>query len=130
MKSPRMLLMPAGLAMLYGWLLPQMSVLMGNQNPGMKLLFCILASAPAGFLMGIPFPLGMSLLGSKAPHLIPWAWAVNGCFSVLAPILAAMLALSLGFRVVLLCGSLMYAAAFLLIRTGWDDREERLKTIA
>jgi hypothetical protein len=58
----------------------------------------------------------MRLLGERSPALIPWAWAVNGCFSVLAPVLATMLALSMGFRAVFLLGALMYAGAFLLLK--------------
>ena len=49
--------------------------------------FCILISIP-GSLMGIPFPAGIKLLGQVEPGLIPWAWTVNGVFSVLAPLLA------------------------------------------
>lgn len=71
---------------------------------------------PAGFFMGLPFPLGISLLRDTAPHLVPWAWAVNGCFSVLAPILAIMLALTGGFTTVLLTGVLAYALAFGALR--------------
>jgi hypothetical protein len=70
--------------------------------------------------MGIPFPLGISIIGSTAPHLVPWAWAVNGCFSVIAPILAIMLALSTGYQFVLLCGAAAYMAAFWVIRRGGD----------
>ncbi|HEX9137606.1 MAG TPA: hypothetical protein VF905_11785, partial [Nitrospirota bacterium] len=54
------------------------------------------------------------------PRLISWAWAVNGCFSVLAPVLATMLALSAGFQFVLLAGAASYLAAFWMIRRGWD----------
>jgi hypothetical protein len=38
--------------------------------------------------------------------------AVNGCFSVIAPILAVMLALSAGYQFVLLTGAATYLLAF------------------
>jgi hypothetical protein len=79
---------------------------------------------PAGILMGIPFPLGISVLGPAAPRLIPWAWAINGCFSVLSPVLAVMLALSAGFQTVLLTGAAMYLLAFWTMRGGWDVTAE------
>ncbi len=60
------------------------------------------AFMPVGLLMGLPFPLGIGLIAASSPRLVPWAWAVNGCFSVVAPILAVMLALSVGYRSVLL----------------------------
>ena len=44
---------------------------------------------------------GLAWLRERAPGLIPWAWAINGCASVLASILAAMIALSAGFSWVL-----------------------------
>jgi hypothetical protein len=43
---------------------------------------------------------------------------VNGCFSVLAPVLAVMLALSVGFTAIILVGSAMYALGFVLLRRG------------
>jgi hypothetical protein len=79
-------------------------------------IFLCLLLALTGALMGIPFPTGLRLLGQRAPELIPWAWTVNGVFSVLAPLLAVMLALVAGFHGVLLCGAGAYLLAFLLIR--------------
>ncbi|HXE97066.1 MAG TPA: hypothetical protein VN642_11705 [Dongiaceae bacterium] len=76
--------------------------------------FCLLASLP-GLFMGIPFPAGLRLLGRTAPGLIPWAWTVNGAVSVLAPLLAVMAALAVGFRGVLLLGATAYFLAALLL---------------
>ncbi len=77
--------------------------------------FCTLVAIP-GALMGIPFPTGLRLLGQVEPAMIPWAWAVNGVFSVLAPLLAVMIAMTAGFRVVLLIGAAAYLLAFLILR--------------
>jgi hypothetical protein len=63
--------------------------------------------------MGIPFPLGVEILGKGHGSLIPWAWAINGCFSVLAPLLGVMLAIRLGFRTVLWIGAAAYLSAYL-----------------
>ena len=76
--------------------------------------FCSLTALP-GTLMGIPFPAGLRLLGRTAPGLIPWAWSVNGAVSVLAPLLAVMIAMSAGFRGVLLCGAMAYFLSALLL---------------
>jgi hypothetical protein len=65
--------------------------------------------------MGIPFPAGLRLLGRTAPELIPWAWTVNGAVSVLAPLLAIMIAMTAGFRGVLLLGAAAYFLAALLL---------------
>ena len=80
-----------------------------------RLLATGLGLAPLGFLMGMPFPGGLTWLSQRAPGLVPWVWAVNGCTSVLASILAAMIALSAGFTWVLAAAALAYAGAWLAL---------------
>ncbi|HLE09567.1 MAG TPA: hypothetical protein VI914_08045 [Thermodesulfobacteriota bacterium] len=75
-----------------------------------RLMLTFFIIMPAGFFMGMPFPLGMRFLGKRGKTFIPWAWAVNGCASVTGSVGGAMLAMAVGFRGVLLCG----AAAYLL----------------
>jgi hypothetical protein len=82
----------------------------------LRLLATGLCLAPLGFLMGLPFPSGLNWLRQRAPNMIPWAWAINGSTSVLASILAAMIALSAGFTWVLVAAALAYAGAWLAIR--------------
>ena len=54
--------------------------------------------------------------GEIAPRTdIPWIWAVNGATSVVSPILAALLALTYSFSMVLWAGALFYAAALLTV---------------
>jgi len=67
--------------------------------------------APVGVLMGFPFPAGIRHLGRIAPQAIPWAWAVNGCASVVSSILAAMLSVSFGFSWVLALAAAFYVLA-------------------
>jgi hypothetical protein len=120
LRDPSVLLVLAGAAALYGLLLPGAIALISPHPLWMKVVSTLILVMPAGILMGIPFPLGVSALGAAGAGLIPWAWAVNGCFSVLAPVLATMLALSAGFQFVLLSGAASYLAAFFVIRRGWD----------
>ncbi len=120
LRNPLVLLVLSGLVFLYGLLLPPLIAGISPLPLGAKVIRSIILVMPAGILMGLPFPLGISTLGSVAPRLIPWAWAVNGCFSVLAPVLATMLALSVGFQFVLFFGALMYAIAFGVIRRRSD----------
>ncbi|MGH8135394.1 MAG: spermidine synthase [Steroidobacteraceae bacterium] len=74
--------------------------------------------APLAFLMGMPFPLGLSRLADEAPVFIPWAWGINGCASVLSALLAALLAVHVGYRAVLLTAAGLYALAVLV----WPTR--------
>jgi hypothetical protein len=76
-----------------------------------RLAATVAVLAPLGFLMGVPFPRGIALVEQRSPGLIPWAWGVNGCASVVASVLAAMLALSAGFSWVLVAGAGCYALA-------------------
>lgn len=80
---------------------------------GGRLVVAVVALAPPGLLMGMPFPKGLALLERRGPALIAWAWGVNGAVSVVASILAALLALSFGFSVVLAVGAACYAGAWL-----------------
>jgi hypothetical protein len=79
---------------------------------GVRLIAAVLALAPPGLLMGMPFPKGLALLEQDAPALIAWAWGVNGAVSVVASILAALLALSFGFSIVLALGASCYVGAW------------------
>jgi hypothetical protein len=82
----------------------------------LRLLATVVGMAPLGFLMGVPFPSGLAWLAKHAPGLIPWAWAVNGCTSVLASVLAALISLSVGFSWVLAAGAVAYAGAMVSYR--------------
>lgn len=72
--------------------------------------------APLGFFMGFPFPLGIRITGILERRLIPWAWASNGCASVVATSLAIMLALSIGFSTVLLLAGGIYLSGLMWVR--------------
>jgi len=73
--------------------------------------------APLGFVLGMPFPWALRRMEQQAPGLAPWAWAVNGCASVVGSVLAAMLAVSAGFATVLVAAALTYGAAWLICRS-------------
>ncbi len=109
-------LAPAATALviiLYGLLLPTATLAIAQYRPPLSFLFAFPALFPVGFLMGIPFPSGIKALGERNPQLIPWAWAINGCCSVIGPLCAIILAMASGFRYVLLAGALAYFLAFL-----------------
>lgn len=72
--------------------------------------------APLAFLMGMPFPLGLARVWADAPALVPWAWGVNGCASVLSALLATLIAMQFGFSAVVLAGALLYAGAAAVLR--------------
>ena len=82
-----------------------------------RILITILLIMPAGLLMGMPFPIGIRKLHEKnISSLVPWAWAVNGAASVIAPILSILISILGGFSTVLyLCTSCYIAAGIMMI---------------
>jgi hypothetical protein len=69
---------------------------LGRSFP-VRAMVSLLAILPAGFLMGIPFPVGIRLASLRVPRIIPWAWAVNGFASVASSSLCVLLAMEVGF---------------------------------
>jgi len=65
--------------------------------------------APLAFCMGFPFPLALRELDQP---LVPWAWGVNGCASVVSAVVAALLAIDFGFSTVLWLALALYAGIF------------------
>lgn len=78
-----------------------------------KLFISGLLIIPLGFVMGMPFPTGLGLLDRNVSGggLTEWAWAMNASASVLASVLAMVIAIHFGLNVTLFCGALTYAAA-------------------
>jgi hypothetical protein len=72
----------------------------------------LLILGPIGILMGLPFTIGMrDILSSTAQRA--YAWASNGCASVLASIAAAQMALMFGIPYILVCALVAYGIVLL-----------------
>ena len=73
--------------------------------------------AVMGIFMGAAFPLGMRLASTVRSELTPWLWAVNGATSVVASVLAVVIAMAWGISTSFWAGVASYlvaAAAFAL----------------
>ena len=102
---------------------------------GLKLLVTASIIAPIGFLMGMPFPLGLRALAAgftmgpevtreadwrgntesgTSNNVVEWAWALNAGASVLGSDLAIVTAVHLGLRVTLALGGAAYLLALLM----------------
>ncbi|OYV24419.1 MAG: hypothetical protein B7W99_02440 [Rhodospirillales bacterium 20-58-10] len=69
----------------------------------------ILTIAPVSIALGLPFPLGLERVSSGS--FLPWAWGLNGAFSVVATPLANLIARNFGLHAVLAAAILLYIAA-------------------
>ena len=99
------------LALLYLAVLPALFRALMWLPDGAKIALAIALVAPLAFAMGMPFPRGIARAAASAQHLVPWAWGVNACASVVAAIAATLLAMHAGFGAVVLIAVLLYALA-------------------
>jgi hypothetical protein len=76
-----------------------------------KMLATIALIAPAGFVMGLPFPTGLRLLERHHEPSVRWAWSLNAAASVLGSVGALVLALYFGLVATLLIGGSLYLVA-------------------
>ena len=68
-----------------------------------------------GILMGMPFPLGLSVVSQFGQSIIPWVYGVNAVASVLGTILVILVAMRLGFTVAIAGASVLYMTALILL---------------
>lgn len=103
------------LAGIYILFLPHVFALLLGSSFYSRILMSFVLLSPLGFFMGMPFPLGMRLLGEMGlTRYIPRMWGVNGIGSVLGSGLAIALAISFGFSYAMLLGAILYFSIFFL----------------
>ncbi len=77
----------------------------------LRAAFVVAVVAPASVALGLPFPLGLNQAGSGG--FMPWAWGLNGAFSVVSTPLANLMALQFGYSAVLQSAVCLYVVASL-----------------
>lgn len=108
------------LVLAYHWMLPSLVDAMLGAPLAMRIAFTVALLAPVGFLMGMPYPLGITVLRELGEGLVPWAWGLNGALSVVASVLAIFLGSRYGFGVALLTGGGAYGLALLaMVAVTW-----------
>jgi hypothetical protein len=117
--APRLWLAGAGIAIV-GWCALMLGVLQPLLLAALAWPFTARVAllvgliAPVAVALGMPFPLGLARVHAfGVGGLLPWAWALNGAFSVVATPLANLVALSGGFDRVLAGAALLYGIALL-----------------
>ncbi|WP_455211737.1 hypothetical protein [Kaarinaea lacus] len=99
------------LSLLYIYVLPAVFNHMMELPLYLKMIVSVLLICPVALCMGMPFPTALSELSDSSQDLIPWAWAINGCASVISAVLAALIAVQFGFTNVIVLAILLYIAA-------------------
>jgi len=98
---------------LVGW--PWLADYFFTQTLELRLLVVSLALLPSALLMGMPFPLGLRLVGrlTNGQRHVALAWAVNSVMTVVGAVLAITLAMQFGFSRTLGVGVALYGVAAL-----------------
>jgi len=88
-----------------------------------RLIVTVILLSVLGFMMGIPFPVGIRRAGRFKSSIVPWLWGINGVTSVLGSATATALSIHIGFHLTLVVAILIYASAGLLFLYMARDTE-------
>lgn len=116
------ILLLGALSILYGLAQPVIQLTLGLPFTARLLLSFIMIS-PLGFLMGMPFPIGVRMHSESGGSFLGWAWAVNGCASVLGSILPIAMALYSGVSMIYVLAGVLYLLNLALVRGGGESLE-------
>ena len=128
-KSRRLVLHMAVLAitlisLIYLLVLESMFSMLATLPAALKIISAIVLIAPLALFMGMPFPLAIASLSDHSHVLIPWAWGINGCASVISAVLATLLAIHCGFSTVLMLAVLLYLSVLLTFPEAKDRNNQ------
>jgi predicted membrane-bound spermidine synthase len=115
---PRILIVLIVLVLVYIVVLPPIFYGLVHLAHWLRIALAVILMSPLAIVMGMPMPMGIRMLASSAPEIIPWAWGVNGATSVMGSVAALAIAILTGFNQALIVGSLLYLLAVLLARKG------------
>jgi spermidine synthase len=100
--------------LLAAWLLAEHQLVLPRLGDGLALplaarvLLVVLLVLPVGLLLGVFFPAGLDRLKGAAAPFAPWAWGLNGAFSVVAPILGVAWSVTWGVSSLLVVAAVVY----------------------
>lgn len=86
-------------------------------------LRCCLAFAlvaPVGVCLGVFLPSALERLKKTSPLFVPWAWGINGIFSVLSPIVSVGVSMTWGASALLLAAIPVYLAVGFSLPEGGE----------
>ena len=107
---PLLAAVPAVLAVA-GLVTPHLVASYAAAETPVRIAACAALLGVMGLFLGTLFPLGMRLATASRPELAPWLWAVNGATSVLASVLAVVIAMIFGIAASYWTGVASYVVA-------------------
>jgi predicted membrane-bound spermidine synthase len=103
----------AGLGVGYALALPRLVPALLPLPLAARVVVTVLLVAPLGLAMGMPFPRGLRQAGRGLLPPPAFYWGLNGVLSVIGSISTVLVAVNLGFQVVMLAASACYVGAAL-----------------
>jgi spermidine synthase len=91
----------------YAFALPWLPDLIGLPF-GARVALVVTLVLPLGLGLGVFLPSALERLKPTAPDYVPWAWGINGIFSVLGPVLSVAFSMTWGINALLLAAIPIY----------------------
>ncbi|HET6952905.1 MAG TPA: hypothetical protein VFI47_21155 [Acidimicrobiales bacterium] len=107
------------LGLAYLFLLPMLTDALLTTPLAVRVLVAFVVLAPLGVFLGMFMPLGLgavSALTEYGEQYVAWGWAVNGFASVIGSVLTTIIAMVVGFNVVLALSMAVYLVALVALR--------------
>lgn len=117
-------LLVAGLVFLYAVAMTPLLMHTIDYSMALKVVIAFILLAVPSFFMGMPFPSAIRVLDASRQDQIPWAWGINGSLSVIATAMATLIAVEMGFRVVMLLAMFLYLVAFAVALINFAQRKQ------
>jgi spermidine synthase len=89
---------------------------------GGRLALTVAMVGTLSFFLGWPFPIGLRETSSRFPSLVPWAWGINGCASVIGAVLGKIISMSVGFRMTMVAAALLYLFSALVFHLCYERK--------
>jgi hypothetical protein len=112
---PARLLLLAALVAVWLAAVPSVFAALLGAPFALRVAVSIALLVPLGLVLGGFFPLGVRMAERAGASLVPWAWAVNGCATVVGTLLAVMAGMTWSFTAVTLGALAIYAAGVLAL---------------
>jgi hypothetical protein len=87
-------------------------------------LLVIALVAPLAVLLGFPMAIGLAQFAPSHVSFLPWAWSVNGAWSIIATPLANLLALTVGLKLLVVGAAFAYLLVWLSLPGFQAKRSE------
>jgi hypothetical protein len=106
------------MVLFYVFVLPTIFERLAGASVAVRVATTVALCTPLGGLLGMFFPYGIRLTSAIDRKFVAWAWAVNGCLTVVGSVLSIMIAITYGFTVVIsLCLAIYWLGALSFVRT-------------